>query len=364
MRLPVRDNDPARIVEDEAVAMIRYAVDHGVNYVDTAYPYHGGKSEELVAKALRDGYREKVKVATKSPTWLLERPEDFDRYLDEQLERLQDSSVNFYLLHALSRDRWPKVKELGVLDKAEKALADGRIRHFGFSFHDGFDMFTEIVDHYPHWEFCQLQYNFMDTQTQAGARGVRYAADRGLGVVVMEPIRGGSLASPPESIQKLWEAAPVARSPAEWALQWVWNHPEVSVVLSGMSTMEQVKENVASAARSGPGTLTPEETAVVEKVRQAYLGTGYIPCTACGYCLPCPHGVAIRDNFDIYNESVTFGRLERSRAWYSKWPEERRAGSCQACAECEEKCPQQLPIRDLLERVHATLGGDAGAREE
>ncbi len=363
MRLPTEGDDPARIIEDEAIRMIRCAIDHGVNYIDTAYPYHGGKSEGLVGRALRDGYREKVKVATKSPTWLLEKTEDFDRYLDEQLERLGMSSVDFYLLHALGRERWSRMKELDILKEAEKALADGRIRHLGFSFHDGLDCFKEIVDAYDGWEFCQIQYNYMDTEFQAGTEGLRYAAGKGLGVIVMEPIRGGALASPPDSVRRVFEAAPVERTPAEWALQWVWNHPEVSLVLSGMSTLEQVLENVEAAGRSGPGTLSPEELAVVDAARREWLQTGWIPCTACGYCMPCPHGVDIRSNFDLYNRAVVTDQRERLRDWYSRWPEEKRAGSCRACAECEEKCPQELPIRDLMEKVHDLLGRTSGQEE-
>ncbi|MEW6032803.1 MAG: aldo/keto reductase [Bacillota bacterium] len=358
MRLPVLGDDPARIDEDKALAMVRYAIDHGVNYVDTAYPYHGGRSEGFVGKALAGGYREKVKVATKSPTWLLEKTEDFDRYLDEQLERLQAGPIDFYLLHSLSRERWPKMKELDVIARAERALADGRIKHFGFSFHDGLECFKEIINSYDGWEFCQIQYNYIDTDFQAGTTGLRYAAEKGLGVIVMEPVRGGSLASPPEAVRRALDATPIRKSPAEWALQWVWNHPEVSLVLSGMSTLEQVKKNVEAASSSGPGHLTAEELAAVDAARREWLGTGWVPCTACGYCLPCPHGLHIPDNFDIYNRAVVQeDRRPRLRDWYSRWPEERRAGSCQACAECETKCPQQLPIAGLLVKVEELLGG-------
>jgi len=362
MRLPLTDkDDPTTIDEAEATRMIRYAIDNGVNYVDTAYPYHGGAGESFVGRCLADGYREKVKLATKSPTWLLEKPGDFRRYLDEQLERLLTDSIDFYLLHSLSAERWPKMKEAKVFDAAEKALADGKIKHFGFSFHDGFDLFKEIIEAYPDWEFCQIQYNYMDTDYQAGTRGLKYAAGKGLAVIIMEPIRGGALAVAPPAVRALWERAPMRRSPAEWALQWVWNQPEVSLVLSGMSTMDQVRENVEAAGRSGPGILGPEELEVIDAVREEYRKLGWVPCTSCRYCMPCPQGVDIPTNFDAYNNAAAFDRHDRYRKMYARWPEERRAGSCAECGECEEKCPQNLPIRDLLVEVHKTLG--AGLEE-
>ncbi|MCL6580996.1 MAG: aldo/keto reductase, partial [Firmicutes bacterium] len=292
-------------------------------------------------------------------TWLLEKADDFDRYLEEQLGRLGLSSIDFYLFHALDRERWTKVRELGALRRAEKALADGRIGHLGFSFHDGFESLKDILDGYDGWEFCQIQYNYLDTEFQAGTRGLRYAAAKGLGVVVMEPVRGGLLASPPEAVRRVLEAAPVGRSPAEWALQWVWNHPEVSLALSGMSTMEQVAENVGAAACSGPGTLTPEELAVLDAARAEWLGTGWIPCTGCGYCRPCPQGVDIPSCFDVYNRYLTMpGRRPRIREWYSRWPQEKRAESCAACGQCRDRCPQHLAIPDLLAKVHELLGED------
>ena len=359
MRLPVIDKDPSRIDENEAIRMIRYAIDHGVNYVDTAYPYHRETSELLVGRALQNGYREKVKLATKLPCWKVETPEDFDKYLNTQLERLQTDHIDFYLLHALNKDIWSKMVDLNILERAEKALDDGRICYLGFSFHDEYEVFKEIVDAYD-WTFCQIQYNYMDVEYQAGTKGLQYAASKGLAVVIMEPIRGGQLACPPPSVEDLWDTAPVQRSPAEWALQWVWNQPEASVVLSGMSTMEQVVQNVVSADRSRPGLLTEEELNLIGRVRDAYTELCPIPCTNCEYCLPCPNGVRIPHIFEIYNEAIMYNNLEGSQRSYSFMKEEGKADKCVQCGECEEKCPQQLEIRELLTKAHEMLTKDTG----
>ena len=244
MRFPTTDGErlSPNIIEDEAVRMIHHAIDNGVNYLDTAYPYHGGQSEIVVGKALQGGYREKVKLATKLPVWMVESPADFDRFLDEQLQKLQTDHIDFYLLHALSKGRWQDiVLKHNLLDKAAEALADGRIRHLGFSFHDDYAGFEEIVNGSELWSFCQIQYNYMDTENQAGTRGLKLAASKGLAVVIMEPLLGGRLADPPKDIREAMERFPVQRTPAEWALQWLWDQPEVSVVLSGMSTMAQVE---------------------------------------------------------------------------------------------------------------------------
>lgn len=356
MRLPVIDDDPSKIDEPEATRMVRYAIDHGVNYVDTAYPYHRQNSETFLGRALQDGYRERIKLATKLPSWLIEKEEDFDRYLGEQLERLQTERIDFYLLHSLGEKHWPQVRDHGVLPWAEKALADGRIGHLGFSFHDKYELFQEIVDATDLWTFCQIQYNYMDIEEQAGTKGLKYAADKGLAVVIMEPIRGGMLAgNVPPSIQALWDSAPVKRTPAEWALQWVWNQPEVSLLLSGMSTMEQVEENVASAGRSGAGTLTGEELTLVDRVREAYRELCAIPCTACEYCLPCPSGVNIPGIFEIYNDLLMYGDEQRAKMFYSWIDEKERADLCIECGECLEKCPQHIEIPDWLKKVHEVL---------
>ena len=215
----------AQIDEPEATRIIRHAIDHGVNYVDSAYPYHGGNSEKFLGRALQDGYRERIKLATKMPAWLVKESADFDRYLDEQLARLQTASIDFYLLHGLRAERWQTVRDLGVREWAERKMAEGRIGRLGFSFHDSFEVFSQILDEYDGWAMCQIQYNYMDEQHQAGVRGLRLAAEKGLAVVVMEPLRGGLLAGPPpESVQALWASAPVQRTPADWALQWLWNH--------------------------------------------------------------------------------------------------------------------------------------------
>jgi predicted aldo/keto reductase-like oxidoreductase len=357
MRLPIIDGDPGKIDEPEATRMLRYAIDHGVNYVDTAYPYHQDTSEPFLGRALQDGYRERIRLATKLPCWKVEGPGDFDRYLDEQLERLQTEHIDFYLLHGLNALRWPRVRDLDVLRWAERAMADGRIGHLGFSFHDQLEVFKEIVQASDLWLFCQIQYNFMDVEHQAGTEGLKYAAQKGLAVVIMEPLRGGLLTKTvPLAVQEIWDTAPRKRTPADWALQWVWNQEEVSLVLSGMSTMEQVEENVVSASHSGPGTLTDDELAVIARARDQYQSLSRIPCTDCRYCLPCPNGVNIPRIFEIYNEAMMYGDERQARGAYAWLKEEERADLCVECEECLEKCPQQIEIPEWLARAHELLG--------
>jgi len=356
LRFPTIGGDNAVIDEPEAARMVRWAIDHGVNYVDTAYPYHGGNSERFVGRALRDGYREKVRLATKLPCWRVESYQDFDRYLNEQLQRLQTDHIDFYLLHALGKDSWSKMRDLGVLRWIESPLADGRIGHLGFSFHDSYEVFTEIVDAHDGWTFCQIQYNYMDVEEQAGTRGLEYAASKGLALVIMEPIRGGRLANAPAPVHELWDTAPTKRTPADWALQWIWNHPDVSVALSGMSTMEQARQNVASADASGPNTLTEQELALIATVRERYQALCPIPCTRCRYCMPCPNGVDIPGNFEIFNEGRMYDDAEGAREWYAELAEEKRASACIQCQQCEDLCPQRIPISESMPQVHEVLG--------
>jgi len=355
MRLPTHGAE-RDIDEPEAIRMLRYAIDQGVNYLDTAYGYHGGNSERLVGKALQDGYRDRVRLATKLPPNRVQTAADFDVLLDEQLRKLQTDHIDFYLLHGLDQESWHKVRDLGVLAWAEGAIADRRIVHLGFSFHDKFEVFQEIVDAYDRWTFCQIQYNYMDVDQQAGTRGLQYAASRGLGVVIMEPLLGGRLASPPEQIRELWRAAHTSRSPADWALQWLWNQPEVSVVLSGMSTMEQVEQNIASASVSGIGTLMQTDLDLVARVRGTYQDLCPIPCTKCGYCMPCPNGVNIPGDFELLNNGAMYDAMGEMRREYQNLAEGERADACIQCRECEAKCPQHIPISDWMPIVQDVLG--------
>jgi hypothetical protein len=356
MRLPTIGNDPSHVDEPQAIEMIHYAIDHGVNYLDTAYPYHEKQSEIVVGRALLNGYRKKVKLATKLPSWLVESPDDFDRFLDEQLEKLQTDYIDFYLLHALNSTRWPRLRDWEVLNWAERALTDGRIHYLGFSFHDDFAVFKDIVNATDRWTFCQIQYNFMDIEYQAGIKGLQYAADKGLAVVVMEPLRGGQLTTTiPKSVAELWESANIRRTPADWALQWIWNHSEVSVTLSGMSTMQHVIENIDSADRSGAGLLTDDELILIEKIREEYRRLAPVPCTNCKYCMPCPNGVEITAILEYYNESIIYDNPSASRSLYGSLSEDEQADNCVECFECEEKCPQGIPISEYLKKAHSWL---------
>ncbi len=359
MRLPVGKD--GQIDEQQATKMLRYAIDQGVNYIDTAYPYHNGESEPFVGRALLGGYREKVSLATKLPSWLIKSRRDMDRYLDEQLQRLQTDHIDFYLVHGLNRPFWENLYALGVIDFLQDAIADGRIRYAGFSFHDELALFKEIVDAYD-WTFCQIQYNFMDEQNQAGTEGLRYAADRGLGMVIMEPLRGGMLTRDIPSINAIWRKAAVQRSPVEWALLWVWNHPEVTVVLSGMSSFRQVQQNIAYAENGIPGSLTQEELDLFREAEAEYKKRIKVPCTGCRYCMPCSSNVSIPECFEMYNQGCMFDSPDVAGINYNIVASGVFGGSpgfasqCQECGECEEKCPQGIPIREHLKKVAAYFG--------
>jgi hypothetical protein len=297
-----------------------------------------------------------VQLASKLPSWAIESPKDFDRYLNEQLQRLRTDHIDCYLLHALKSDWWTKLYDLGVLDFLDRAIADGRIGCAGFSFHDDLPLFKTIVDAYD-WSFCQIQYNYMDEEIQAGRVGLEYAAAKGLGVIVMEPLRGGHLARPaPPEIQRLWDQSEVKRSPAEWALRWVWDRPEVTCLLSGMNELTQLEENCQLASTVQANSLSKEEKALISTVRDQLRQRIKVPCTACGYCLPCPAGVNIPRIFSIYNDCFIYGDQRFPHRIYTiTMNASDLASNCTRCGKCEAVCPQHIKIMDMLEEGHRVL---------
>jgi len=354
--LPDGSTDQSKIDEDEAIKMIRYAIDNGVNYIDTAYGYHGGNSEIVVGKALKDGYREKVKLATKLPVWLANSYEDFGKLLDEQLAKLQVDYIDFYLLHALNKGSWERVKNLNVLDFLDKAVESGKIKYPGFSFHDELSVFKSIIDAYD-WKMCQIQLNILDENYQAGVEGMRYAGSKGIPVVVMEPLRGGRLAqSIPEDIREVWDSFPIKRSPVEWAFRWIYNFPEVAVILSGVSTMEQLKENIEIFANAAPNSMTEEELELVAQVKAMYESKIKVDCTSCNYCMPCPSGVEIPRIFSMYNTASMFNVFDEQARHYRRLIDEKKdASNCVECAQCEGACPQNIEIIEKLKDAHEAL---------
>ena len=360
MRLPLKGQD---IDEEHAIKQIRYAIDNGVNYVDSAPPYHNGESEKLLGKALLDGYRKKVKIATKLTPFLLNKAEDMDKMLNMQLQKLQTDHIDYYLLHGLEEVFWKKLLGFGALDFLEKARADGKIINVGFSFHGSIKTFKEIVDAND-WTMCQIQYNFLDEKTQAGTLGLKYAASKNLAVMVMEPLRGGALAGNlPDEVKQFYDKAKIQRSAAEWGLRWVWNHPQVTVALSGMNDEKQVAENIKTAETALPCSMKADELATIKNVAESYRVLMKVPCTGCQYCMPCPSGVNIPANFNIYNDYCMFGDEQRSRFMYALMlmggftGKRSDASLCKECKKCMERCPQHIAIPEQLKSVSTDLGG-------
>lgn len=357
MRLPILEGDVARIDEGKATEMVHHAIRMGVNYFDTAYPYHsastaeGGSSEPFLGKALKNGYREKVYLATKLPSWLVESPADMDRFLDLQLERLDTGHIDFYLLHSLNRGSWSKLEELGVVDFLDRARRSGKIRFAGFSFHDEADLFREIMDRYA-WDFCQIMYNYFDEHFQAGREGLQLAAGRKAATVVMEPLRGGALADglPEEAMEILRQASP-GRYAVEWAFRWLWRQPEISTVLSGMSHMDQLEENLRLANTIPGQPWTERDNEAIRQVTRIIRQRQRVSCTSCGYCMPCPHGVDIPRNFMLSNDHHMLNDRGAKVRYFRLLKESQRASACTRCGECLEKCPQQIPIPDELEHL-------------
>ncbi len=362
MRLPVTNpNDPGSIDYDLATRMLRHAIDSGVNYVDTAYPYHSnqgrahpGASEPFVGQALKDGYRERVSLATKLPTWMVESRRQMDELLDEQLTRLNTQVIDFYLIHNIHGDHWERLVGLGLKDFIEKAKKSGRIKYIGFSFHDHYEIFEKVVKAYD-WDFAQIQYNYLDVDYQAGQKGAQLAKERGLGLVVMEPLRGGFLINHmPDEMKNFLASVRPEWSLADWGLRWVMTQPGVGVVLSGMSDMSQVEENLKITKALEP--LSEKEAEAVTRVREFFKSRLKINCTTCGYCMPCPQGVNIPKNFLYYNDYfLVDSPVVRQRAKYyyaAQVGESEVASHCVHCRECEDKCPQSLPISDTMEDVN------------
>ena len=348
MRLPTLDTEDRPIDRPEAIRCLRYAIDNGLTYVDTAYPYHGGDSEVLVGEALRDGYRDKVTLTTKLPLWAVNETADMERILDTQLKRLNLDHVDFYLAHAVHDDSFNKVVSLGLFEFLDKMKRKGKIRYAGFSFHDNAEVFKKVLNSYP-WSLVQVQMNILDENNQATMKGIEYAGSKGIGVVIMEPLRGGSLVrNVPESVLKLYDAMPVKRTPAAWAFRYLYDRPEIVTILSGMSAFEQVDENLKIFEEADANCASPEEKQLFRDVRAAYEARVRIGCTGCAYCQPCPRGVRIPDIFRAYDNAAIFDSFGPFFGRYQRdWTE----NVCVKCGKCEKACPQHLHIRDWLSRI-------------
>jgi uncharacterized protein len=360
MRLPTKR---MKIDEDRATRQIRETIDRGINYIDTAAFYHGGESERFLGRALQGGYREKVRLATKLPPFSVHSRADMERILEIQLKKLQTDRVDYYLLHALEANHWKRLCELGVREFLEQAKAAGTIRNAGFSFHGDRRTFKEIIDGYD-WVLCLIQYSLLDQTNQAGTEGLEYAASKRVAVAVMEPLRGGLLAGKlPREVAQINARAGSKRSPAEWALRWVWNHPGVTVVLSGMNDERHIAENLRTCEDALPGTLTAEELRMLEEVTKAFQGSTRVGCTGCAYCMPCPSGVNIPLCFSMVNEYHAGRGKFRARAVYGGLlmggvsRVKADASLCSQCGKCVAACPQKIAIPEELAKVDRELGG-------
>ncbi len=351
MRFPTTPD--GKIDEPEAIRMIRHAIDSGVRYIDTAYPYHGGESEVVVGKALMDGYREKVILTTKLPCWNVKTHEDMMRHLDEQLEKLQTDHVDFYILHALNKDR---IREMSALDYKgfyAEAMAQGKVKYPGFSFHDNYDAFMSILDDWDQWKMAQVQMNILDDENQATLRGIQEAGRRGIGVVIMEPLRGGMLANPPEDVKAVYAAEVARRSPVEWAFRYLYTMPEVVTILSGMSSWEQTIDNLPIFDLAERPVLTEAEADLFRRVKATYMARTKTRCTGCRYCQPCPMGVQIPRIFQGYDGAMLHAEPSFADGYARISADDADASRCGACRKCEKACPQHLSIVQFLQEIHA-----------
>ena len=346
MRFPLTKD--GKIDEVEAEKMLDLAIENGVTYIDTAYPYHDGDSEPFVGKVLKKYDRSSFTLATKLPIWKINSQEEAKEIFESQLKRLNVDYVDFYLLHALDAKKWEKVLEYHIIDMCEELRREGKIKYLGFSFHDEFNVFEEIIK-YHHWDFCQLQLNYMDMGIQAGQKGVDLANELGVPLVVMEPIKGGSLATLPDDVTKLFKDYHQDATLASWALRYVGTLPGVKVILSGMSTLEQVQDNLKTFMNYQD--LNDEELAIVKKVADTLHSRTQNGCTGCAYCMPCPFGVNIPGNFKYWNNSYVYDDYKLFSHKYHAMIDSEKASHCQQCGACEKMCPQQIPIREDLKRV-------------
>lgn len=364
MRLPTTGSND-EIIESEASEMLTYGIENGINIIDTAYPYHSktldgsGESETFVGEFLKENnYREDILLSTKSPSWAIEKKEDFDFYLDEQLKKLQTDYIDIYLLHSLTVPDWEKVKGLDVLDFLDDCLTTGKVKHVGFSSHIEVDYLIEIIDEYPKWEVVMTQMNYLDEYYQSGVMGLDYLKETNIGSMIMEPLRGGRLVQNiPKEVQTLWDSADVKRTPVEWALQYLWNRDDVDCVLSGMTSLNQVKENIEIANKIDE--ISENDQELIREVARTYrtfLGNN---CTRCGYCMPCPHGVDIINCLSEYNIAHMLNNPKASAMQYfSLIDDDSRADSCVQCMECIPFCTQMLDIPEELVKVHEYFGSE------
>ena len=355
MRLPVINNKPEKIDYPKSKELLHYAIDQGVNYVDTAYFYHAavfgqqGESEPFVGKALSGAWRKKVNLATKMPLFHIRESGQMEIFLNEQLSRLKTDYLDFYLLHGLNGEMWDSMRGLGVCEFLDKKKAEGKIKFAAFSFHGKAEDFIRICDEYD-WTFAQIQYNYIDTDFQAGYKGLKYAAEKGIGIVVMEPLRGGKLAQNlPEEMTYIFNSSPVKRTPAEWALRFVWNEPGVVSLLSGMNSMEQVVENIKSAENGKAESLSKNELLMFDSLRNSMKGKIKADCTACRYCMPCASGVDIPEVLAALNRAAIWNDSNPWQTGYSRI--EGKASVCTECGVCEGACPQGLPIPSLMKEA-------------
>lgn len=350
MRFPTLEN--GQIDEKRTECMLDEAMAAGVNYYDTAYPYHGGESERVVGRLMKKYDRSSFYLATKLPLWLVKTKEDVTRYFEEQLSKLQVDYVDFYLLHGLGKDRWADVKKLGILDVLEEYRRQGRIKWIGFSFHDDYACFEEIL-RYRKWDFCQIQYNYMDTEEQAGDRGYALTEELGVPLIIMEPVKGGSLAKLPEEVEKTYRALKPDASTASFALRWVGSHPNVKVILSGMSSEEQVRDNVHTFTDFEP--LSEEEQACIKEAVKTLRARVKNGCTGCRYCMPCPFGVNIPGTFRFWNTYHMYQNYWAVNWGWENMKAEEKPEACKKCGKCEQACPQKIAIREDLARAQADL---------